>query len=253
MSQLIRRTVFPYTVMAIFAAAATSRRPQRQTGRQLSFSRRRQSHRRHRWPAGRRLLLQGRQDHAAVLCACAGTERRAGDAASSAHRRPGSDRSRHVPSGHLDVVRRHQRLRLLANQGPRPTRGIRRTSRTSGLGKGSFAVRNEYLDQKDPSKVVCNEIARYTFLARPAGYLLLWDSTFSSDQEFYFGDQEEMGLGFRVATPLRVGASGKGNSAAGQRRRSSIPKVARMRDEIWGNSAEWCDLQRHDGGRNASA
>ena len=40
-----------------------------------------------------------------------------------------------------------------------------------GPGKGSFAVRNEYLDQKDPSKVVCNEIARYTFLVRPAGLL----------------------------------------------------------------------------------
>lgn len=109
-----------------------------------------------------------------------------------------------------------------------------------GPGKGAFAVRNEYLNQRDPSKVVCNETARYTFLVRPAGYLLLWDSTFSADQEFYFGDQEEMGLGFRVATPLRVGASGKGNLPPGK---------GAMRDsegrknekQIWGNSANWCD------------
>ena len=81
-------------------------------------------------------------------------------------------------------------------------------------------MRNEYLDQKDPSKVVCNEIARYTFLARPAGFLLIWDSTFSSDKEFYFGDQEEMGLGFRVATPLRVGKKDKDTVPARQRRDS---------------------------------
>src|SRR6476660_10033109 len=66
-----------------------------------------------------------------------------------------------------------------------------------GPGKGTFAVRNEYLDQTDPSKVLCKEVARYTILVRPDGYVLLWDSTFSGEREFYFGDQEEMGLGFR--------------------------------------------------------
>jgi hypothetical protein len=29
-----------------------------------------------------------------------------------------------------------------------------------GDGQGSFAVRNEYFDQKDPSKIVCEEVAR---------------------------------------------------------------------------------------------
>ena len=75
---------------------------------------------------------------------------------------------------------------------------------TSEPGRGCFAVLNRYLDQNDPSKVVCQELARYTLAVRPEGYLILWDSTFWSDHEFYFGDQEEMGLGFRVATPLRV-------------------------------------------------
>ena len=112
-------------------------------------------------------------------------------------------------------------------------------------GKGTFAVRNQYLDQKDPSKVVCEEIARYTFLVRPAGYLLLWDSTFSSDHEFDFGDQEEMGLGFRVATPLRVGASGEDNLPPGngtildsEGRKNGDAGVGQLRRLV--------RLQRHD-------
>jgi hypothetical protein len=109
-----------------------------------------------------------------------------------------------------------------------------------GPGKGTFAVQNEYLDQKDPSKVVCNEVARYTFLVRPAGYLLMWDSTFSADNEFYFGDQEEMGLGFRIATPLRVAARGPGNLPPGNG--TIVDSEGRKNQkEIWGNSAKWCD------------
>jgi len=109
-----------------------------------------------------------------------------------------------------------------------------------GRGSGTFAVRNEYLDQQDPSKIVCNEVARYTFLARPSGFLLLWDSTFSADKEFSFGDQEEMGLGFRVAAPLRVGASGEGNVPPGNG--TMLDSKGRKNEkEVWGNSAEWCD------------
>jgi hypothetical protein len=111
----------------------------------------------------------------------------------------------------------------------------------NGRGKGSFAVRNEYLAQKDPTKVVCQEVARYTFLVRPTGYLLLWDSTFSSDDEFVFGDQEEMGLGVRVAAPLRVGASGEGHVPPG----GGVIRDSKGRTnekEIWGNAADWCDF-----------
>lgn len=111
---------------------------------------------------------------------------------------------------------------------------------TVGRGKGSFAVRNQYLDQKDPSKVVCREDARYTFAVRPCGLLLLWDSTFSADSEFYFGDQEEMGLGFRIATPFRVGKSGRGDVPAGSG--VILDSEGRQNEkQIWGNSAKWCD------------
>jgi hypothetical protein len=106
--------------------------------------------------------------------------------------------------------------------------------------KGSFAVRNEFLDQKYPSKVVCNENTSYTFLARADGFLLLWDTTFSADHKIAFGDQEEMGLSFRVATPLRVGASGDKNLPAGN---GTITNSAGKTNEaeVWGKTAEWCD------------
>src|SRR3954465_4131488 len=45
-----------------------------------------------------------------------------------------------------------------------------------GRGKGSFAVENKYLDERQTSHIICKEIARYTFLPRPAGFLLIWDS-----------------------------------------------------------------------------
>jgi hypothetical protein len=111
-----------------------------------------------------------------------------------------------------------------------------------GAGKGSFAVRNKYLDQKDPSKVVCEEVARYEFLDRPEGYLILWDSTFTSDDEFTFGDQEEMGLGFRVATPLRVEKkSDKEPDVPPGNGRILDSKGRENGDQVWGNSADWCD------------
>jgi hypothetical protein len=96
------------------------------------------------------------------------------------------------------------------------------------------------LDQNDPSKIVCAETARYTFHVRPDGYLIVWDATFSSPNEFAFGDQEEMGLGFRVATPLRVGASGKEVLPPGNG--TIVDTEGRKNEkEVAGNSANWCD------------
>jgi len=87
---------------------------------------------------------------------------------------------------------------------------------------------------------VCDEIARYTFLDRPAGFMLLWDSTFSSDHEFTFGDQEEMGLGARVATPLRVASKVEDKLSPGN---GAIldAKGRKNEKQIWGNSSDWCD------------
>ena len=108
-----------------------------------------------------------------------------------------------------------------------------------GPGEGAFIVRNRYMDAADPQKVVCEELCKYKIFARPAGTLLVWDSTFTSDHEIYFGDQEEMGLGIRVATPMRVEAGdrslppGNGTMTDAKGRKNGA--------EIGGNTADWCD------------
>ena len=101
----------------------------------------------------------------------------------------------------------------------------------SERGRGSFAVRNKYLSTKG-DETVCVETCRYTVLARPAGWLLLSDSTFTSDSgALVFGDQEEMGLGLRVATPLAVKNGGRIKNSEGKTNEK----------EVWGRQADWCD------------
>ncbi|MFH1739808.1 MAG: PmoA family protein [bacterium] len=100
-----------------------------------------------------------------------------------------------------------------------------------GEGTGGFAVRNDYLSA-DTNNVLCSEICRYTLHVRPQGYLLIWDSQFqSTDADFYFGDQEEMGLGVRVATPICVKNGGEILSSSGLKNES----------QVWGIQADWCD------------
>jgi hypothetical protein len=99
-----------------------------------------------------------------------------------------------------------------------------------GREQARFAVENRYV-VADGKQVVCRETARFTFLLRPAGYLLIWDSTFQSDSEFYFADDKGMGLGVRVATPINVERGGTILDAAGRRNER----------EVMGKSADWCD------------
>ena len=107
-------------------------------------------------------------------------------------------------------------------------------------GRGSFAVRNKYLST-DGKRTVCIETCRFTFLVRPAAYLILWDSTFTSaDADFYFGDQEEMGLGVRVATPISVRGGGRITNAKGGKNERGT----------WGKQSAWCDYSGATGGRH---
>jgi hypothetical protein len=102
---------------------------------------------------------------------------------------------------------------------------------SGGPGKGSFAVENHYLST-DGKAVVCRETARYTFLVRPSGYLMLFDSEFRSDKgDLVFGDQEEMGLGVRVATPLSVLRGGQIVTSS----------TARNEKEVRGRTDPWAD------------
>jgi hypothetical protein len=97
-----------------------------------------------------------------------------------------------------------------------------------------FAVENTY-HSNDGKETVCREVARYRLVVRAdKGWFLISDSTFSSEKaDFYFGDQEEMGFGIRVATPMMVGNGGEIISSGG----------LRNEDEVWGKTAAWCDYR----------
>jgi hypothetical protein len=100
-----------------------------------------------------------------------------------------------------------------------------------GPGEGTFTVRNYYCRAADGSRMVL-EVCKYTVIADEGCYILISESTFSSDQEdFYFGDQEEFGLGVRVATPISVRYGGHMVNAEG------------LVDEkgVWGKASDWCD------------
>ena len=102
-----------------------------------------------------------------------------------------------------------------------------------------FTVVNRW---DDGGRAVCKESCRYTFKARPGGTLLIIDARFHlKDGEFAFGDQEEMGLGVRVATPLAVRSGGRILDAKGRVNEK----------QIWGNASEWCEYSGTLEGRKA--
>jgi hypothetical protein len=100
---------------------------------------------------------------------------------------------------------------------------------------GRFVEEKHYL--RPDGSLICREEFRFSIHLRPgtlpgpSGYLLVWDSTFSSDNEFFFGDQEEMGLGLRVATPMSEVKGGELSDSTGRNGAK----------EIWSHSARWCD------------
>lgn len=82
--------------------------------------------------------------------------------------------------------------------------------------------------------------SRIGIMARPGGHLLIWEAEFSSTTgDLVFGDQEEMGLGVRLATPLTEKNGGTIRSRAG----------ARGARATWGKTAEWCDYSGVRDGR----
>ncbi|MEC8557065.1 MAG: PVC-type heme-binding CxxCH protein [Planctomycetota bacterium] len=102
---------------------------------------------------------------------------------------------------------------------------------TTGPGLGSFSHRKSY--QRADGSVVCFEDFRCVIRVLEEGYLLQWDSTFSSPEgdAFYFGDQEEMGLGIRVASEIAELKSGQIADSAGRRGAK----------QVWSQPAKWCD------------
>jgi len=87
---------------------------------------------------------------------------------------------------------------------------------------------------------VCRLTGRWLLTSRPSGWLLIWDATFrSDDRDFTFGDQEEMGFGARLATPLTEKAGGLIVNSHGQRTAA----------KTWGQPAAWCDYSGAVDGR----
>lgn len=91
-----------------------------------------------------------------------------------------------------------------------------------------FVVRNKYVSGE---KTICTEDCRHTVRPTECGWLLTYDSGFTSERAFAFGDQEEMGLGARVAASLRVRAGGGG----------TIVNAEGLENEkgVWGKPSAW--------------
>lgn len=89
-------------------------------------------------------------------------------------------------------------------------------------------------------RTICQLQSQFVLRAEPETWLLIWDATFHSDDgDFTFGDQEEMGLGARVATPFIEKNGGRITSDSGD--------TTALR--TWGQSYDWCDYSGTKDGR----
>lgn len=132
-----------------------------------------------------------------------------------------------------------------------PVRFVRFVEEPHGAaGRGGFVAEFSHRAQADPAREVCCETLRCDVRATPEGTLLVWDATFSGDREFAFGDQEEMGLGVRMATPLRAEQVSKQGLPAGH---GEIVSAEGKRNEavVWGTAPKWCDYRGEVDGQAA--
>ena len=96
-------------------------------------------------------------------------------------------------------------------------------------GRLTFAVENRYV--APGGRTVCRETCRYSVIPRAAGYIIVADATFRSDDgDFAFGDQEEMCFGVRLARELSVKGGGRLTDSEGRRDEAGV----------WGKQADWC-------------
>ncbi len=98
---------------------------------------------------------------------------------------------------------------------------------------GKFKVLNHYL-ATDSDAVVCSEECEVHVRNVDGGYRITLTSEFKATEgELRFGDQEEMGLGVRVATPLAVERKLGGRILDSEKRIDGA--------NVWGKTAKWCD------------
>ena len=107
-------------------------------------------------------------------------------------------------------------------------------------GVGSFTVENLYCEGNNKAKARVRETCRLRFLVVEGGWLLIWESAFQGlVDDAVFGDQEEMGLGIRVATEISGVKGGRILNSNGRR----------TEKEAWGKTADWCDYSGKMDGR----
>ncbi len=97
---------------------------------------------------------------------------------------------------------------------------------------GFFTVKNVYETLETPPRIICEETCRYMVLVTPKTRWIIAESQFQAvAPEVTFGDQEEMGFGVRMVTPLTV-KHGNGviiNDLGGENESGT-----------WGKQADWC-------------
>lgn len=102
----------------------------------------------------------------------------------------------------------------------------------------TFATENLLQPAQGPA--IGTQITRVRLTSIPHGFLLVWQADFLPREEaLVFGDQEEMGLGVRVATDLTEKNGGRIIASTGTRSARST----------WGQSFPWCDASGERAGR----
>lgn len=102
----------------------------------------------------------------------------------------------------------------------------------------TFQCEDDLIDSKGSS--IGSIQQSYSLSRLELGYCLVWTATLKADTvPLVLGDQEEMGLGVRVATELTEKNGGVITSSQG----------AKSAQETWGKIAEWVDYSRVKDGR----
>ena len=102
----------------------------------------------------------------------------------------------------------------------------------------TFASENRFIAADGPA--LGSLVNKLTIAARPSGTVILWQATLQAgEQPMKLGDQEEMGFGVRMATPLIEKQGGVITNSSG------LQSAAKT----WGQSADWCDYSGQIEGR----
>ena len=108
----------------------------------------------------------------------------------------------------------------------------------------SFKTRSRFVTSED--REIGEAVEHYKVVRMGSSYGMSWDADIRSvqltgEKGLIFGDQEEMGLGVRMATPLIEKNGGEILNSDGLVKASGT----------WGKSAKWVDYSKEEGGKRA--